>query len=94
MYRFKELVSSLLNEMVERVRLEYISKSKRYKRLRGKKKRLSQEIIKNLPDNKQYLFLEYEESINAQNALMEDYLYRKGIFDGMRLSSFFIKLFK
>ena len=92
--RFKELVSILLDEMVEGVRLEYISKSKRYKRLKGRKKRLSQQILESLSDDKQYLFLEYEESVNAQNALLEDYLYRKGFFHGIRLSGFFMKLFK
>ena len=92
--RFKELVSILLDEMVEGVRLEYITESKRYKRLKSKKKRLSKQILESLSDDKQYLFLEYEESVNTQNALLEDYIYRKGIFHGIRLSSFFIKLFK
>ncbi|OPZ90493.1 MAG: hypothetical protein BWY74_02305 [Firmicutes bacterium ADurb.Bin419] len=92
--RFKKYISILLDEMVEGVRLEYISKSKRYRKLQRKKRRLQHQILNNLPEDKQHLLFEYEESVNAQNAYMEDYIYRKGIFHGIRLSSISIRLFK
>jgi hypothetical protein len=92
--RFKKCVSTFLDEMVEGVKSQYTSKSKRYEKLTSKKRKLVRQIIESLPHDKQHLFFEYEESVNVQNSLMENYIYRKGIFHGIRLSRILIKLLR
>jgi hypothetical protein len=91
--RFKKYVSVLLDEMMEGVRLE-IEKGERYSRLKHRKIKLGKQLIESLPQDKQHLFFEYEETANAQSSHIEDYVYRKGIFHGVRISGFFIKLFR
>jgi hypothetical protein len=92
--RFKKCASVLLDEMLEGVRLEYASKSKRYRNVKSRKIELGQQIIEILPEDKRHLFFEYEESADTQSSHLEDYIYRKGIFHGIRLSGFFMKLSK
>jgi hypothetical protein len=92
--RFKKYASALLDEMVEGLKLEYASKSKHYRNVKNRKIELGQQIIDSLPKDKRHLFFEYEESANTQSFHLEDYIYRKGIFHGIRLSGFFMKLFK
>ena len=90
--RFKKYVSAFLDEMTEGVRLEYMEKSKRYKMLQSKKRRLQSKVIESIPEDKQELFFEYEETVSLQYAFIEDYIYRRGIFHGIRVSGIFIKL--
>jgi hypothetical protein len=92
--RFKKYASVLLDEMLEGVRLEYASKSKCYRNIKSRKIELGQQIIESLPEDKRHLFFEYEGSANTQSCHLEDYIYRTGIFHGIRLSGFFMKLFK
>jgi hypothetical protein len=92
--RFKKYASVLLDEMLEGVRLEYASKSRRYRNVKSRKIELGQQIIEILPEDKKHLFFEYEECADTQSCHLEDYIYRKGIFHGIRLSGFFMKLFK
>ena len=91
--RFKKYFSAFLDEMTEGVRLEYMEKSKRYKMLQSKKRRLQSKVIESIPKDKQELFFEYEEAVGLQYAFIEDYIYRRGIFHGIRVSCIFIKLF-
>jgi hypothetical protein len=92
--RLKKCASVLLDEMVEALRLEYASKSRCYRNVKSRKIELGQQIIESLPKDKRHLFFEYEESADTQSCHLEDYIYRKGIFHGIRLSGFFMKLFK
>jgi hypothetical protein len=92
--RFKKYASVLLDEMLEGVRLEYASKSRRYRNVKSRKIEIGQQIIESLPEDKRHLFFEYEECADTQSCHLEDYIYRKGIFHGIRLSGFFMKLFK
>lgn len=82
--RVKKYVSILMDEMTEGARLEYMAKSKWYKRLNVKAQKL----------HKRSLFIAYEECINLQNALLEDYIYRRAFFQGIRLARVFAKLLK
>ena len=90
--RVKKYVSILMDEMTEGARLEYMAKSKRYKRLNVKSQKLYELVIASIPQDKQNLFVDYEECNNSQNALLEDYIYRRAFFQGIRLSGFFARL--
>jgi hypothetical protein len=54
--RFKKCASVLLDEMLEGMRLEYSSKSRRYRNVKSRKIELGQQIIDSLPEDKRHLF--------------------------------------
>lgn len=95
MYKsFKKYFTFFLDEMTESIRIGYTSKSNRYKKLNRKMEKLQKEIIESMPEDKQSLFLKHEECINSMDSLADDYIYRKGLFHGIRIAILCIRIFR
>ena len=89
--RLRSTVMILFDDLTDAARLEFIH-SKEGKELLGDVEALEEKLIEGLPKEKLEIFEEYTQARNLYHALMEDFVYKSGIIDVIRLIKFYWRL--
>jgi len=91
---FTRIIKSLIDERLETIRIGVTSKNIRYIRLRERSMELEERFIEALPEDLKNLFSVYDEVEAALGSIIEKFVYRKGLHDGIRLANISRKLLK
>lgn len=63
------------------------TKKRRYIKARNKIRKIQEEIIEKLPEANKNLLFRYEEEESFKDSIIQEFIYKKGLIDGIKISN-------
>ena len=87
----KKYLEEFVENRVEELCILKSTNIREYARLKDKAYELQSKLMHLLTGEQQDIFVEYEATMSAQDAIMRDSLYRDGLLDGIKIAKLVLK---